>query len=127
MSKLQKYQREYAVRRVHDVYHEKAQNLTKTPNGFYKTELEIVNMIITGKIKMYSHKTMRDSASNRQLRNRHSFPDLSQIFDLNIDAKKENKERKAALAALEKEEQEIIDKIMLMDSEETLELIKQFS
>jgi len=125
MSKLQKYQREYAVGRVHNVFYERAQNLTKELGSVYKTELEIVNMIIAGKIKMYSHKTMRDSASNRQLRNRHNFPDLSQIFDLNIDT--ENKKHKTTLAALNKEKQEIIDKIMLMDSEETLELLKQFS
>jgi len=127
MAKLQKYQREYAMQRVRSAFYKRINDLhDKQENPLY-SELDIVNMIITGKISMHSQRYMRDHANKRTLSHRHDIPMANLIFDIPANIVKAGKDFTKQKEALEKEMQEVLDKIMLMDSEETLSLISQYS
>ena len=127
MAKLQKYQREYAMQRVRGAFYKRINDLHDNQKNPLYSELDIVNMIITGKISMHSQRYMRAHANKRIPSRKHNIPMADLIFDIPSNIVENSKEFTEQKKALEKEMQEVLDKIMLMDSEETLSLISQYS
>jgi len=118
-------QRTYIKQRVSGILNTKAgqlrEKLTKKPKTL--TNLERVDMIRAGKVKMFPYSKLKSNLTGQYGCQVDMVYDFSKYITRGgIDQKKYN----AGFAKLQKKANEIIDKVMLGDAEEALKMILEF-